>query len=256
MPALSPAAHEEGERLARDSRISADGSAPVRRARPAGRTGLRQLGGSAPDHLVCVAVSTRMSCTGKLSSPLAGSVRAIVKSVDIPVQLGGGIRSLEQIRQWLEEGINRVILGTIAVEDPALVIEACRYYPGQIAVGIDARGGKVAIQGWVEDSEVKATELAKRFEDIGVSCIIYTDIERDGTGIGPNIDATIALARATSIPIIASGGVGSLQDLTRLRDAEHEGIDGVIIGKALYEKKFTPAEALKTVAPLQTEIIS
>ncbi|MBK9586115.1 MAG: 1-(5-phosphoribosyl)-5-[(5-phosphoribosylamino)methylideneamino]imidazole-4-carboxamide isomerase [Alphaproteobacteria bacterium] len=186
----------------------------------------------------------------------AASVRAIVKSVDIPVQLGGGIRSLEQIRQWLEEGINRVILGTIAVEDPALVIEACRYYPGQIAVGIDARGGKVAIQGWVEDSEVKATELAKRFEDIGVSCIIYTDIERDGTGIGPNIDATIALARATSIPIIASGGVGSLQDLTRLRDAEHEGIDGVIIGKALYEKKFTPAEALKTVAPLQTEIIS
>ncbi len=186
----------------------------------------------------------------------AASVRAIVKSVDIPVQLGGGIRSLEQIRQWLEEGINRVILGTIAVEDPALVIEACRYYPGQIAVGIDARGGKVAIQGWVEDSEVKATELAKRFEDIGVSCIIYTDIERDGTGIGPNIDATIALARATSIPIIASGGVGSIQDLTRLREAEHEGINGVIIGKALYEKKFTPAEALKAVAPLQTEIIS
>ncbi len=186
----------------------------------------------------------------------AASVRAIVKSVDIPVQLGGGIRSLEQIRQWLEEGVNRIILGTIAVEDPALVIEACRYYPGQIAVGIDARGGKVAIQGWVEDSEVKATELAKRFEDIGVSCIIYTDIERDGTGIGPNIDATIALARATSIPIIASGGVGSIQDLTRLREAEHEGINGVIIGKALYEKKFTPAEALKAVAPLQTEIIS
>ena len=142
------------------------------------------------------------------------------------------------------------------ISGPELVIEACRYYPGQIAVGIDARGGKVAVQGWVEDSEVKATELAKRFEDIGVSCIIYTDIERDGTGIGPNIDATIALARATSIPIIASGGVGSLQDLTRLRDAEHEGIDGVIIGKALYEKKFTPAEALKAVAPLQTEIIS
>lgn len=186
----------------------------------------------------------------------AASVRSIIKSVDIPVQLGGGIRSLEQIKHWLEEGVSRVILGTIAVEDPALVIEACRYYPGQIAVGIDARGGKVAVQGWVEDSEVKAVDLAKRFEDIGVSCIIYTDIERDGTGIGPNIDATITLARATSIPIIASGGVGSLQDLTRLRDAEHEGIDGVIIGKALYEKKFTPAEALNAIAPAQTEIIS
>ncbi len=186
----------------------------------------------------------------------AASVRSIIKSVDIPVQLGGGIRSLDQITHWLEEGVSRVILGTIAVEDPALVIEACRYYPGQIAVGIDARAGKVAVQGWVEDSEVKATELAQRFEDIGVSCIIYTDIERDGTGIGPNIDATIALARATSIPIIASGGVGSLQDLTRLRDAEHEGIEGVIIGKALYEKKFTPAEALKAIAPAKAESIS
>ncbi|MCB1681717.1 MAG: 1-(5-phosphoribosyl)-5-[(5-phosphoribosylamino)methylideneamino]imidazole-4-carboxamide isomerase [Alphaproteobacteria bacterium] len=177
----------------------------------------------------------------------AESVRAIIDTVDIPVQLGGGIRSMDQIQKWLEGGVSRVILGTVAVEDPALVIEACRYFPGQIAIGIDAREGMVAVQGWVEDSNIKASDLAKRFEDLGVSCLIYTDIERDGTGIGPNIDATIELARSISIPVIASGGVGSLDDLARLTEAEHEGISGVIIGKALYEKKFTPAEALQVV---------
>lgn len=173
------------------------------------------------------------------------AVRAIINAVDIPVQLGGGIRTLAQIEGWLEQGLSRVILGTVAVRNPALVMEACDLFPGQIAIGLDARNGNVAVEGWVEDSTIKATDLAKKFEDAGVSCIIYTDIDRDGTGQGLNMDSTIALARATTLPVIASGGVGALDDLRKVNQAAKDGVEGVIVGKALYERKFTPEEALK-----------
>ncbi|MCL4678597.1 MAG: 1-(5-phosphoribosyl)-5-[(5-phosphoribosylamino)methylideneamino]imidazole-4-carboxamide isomerase [Alphaproteobacteria bacterium] len=176
------------------------------------------------------------------------AVRAIVDAVDIPVQLGGGIRTLAQIGDWLEQGVSRVILGTVAVRNPALVAEACTLFPGQIVIGLDARAGNVAVEGWVEDSTIKATDLAKKFEDIGVCGIIYTDIDRDGTGEGLNMDSTLALARATALPVIASGGVGSLEDLKNVYEAGKQGISGVIVGKALYEKKFTAREALAVAA--------
>jgi phosphoribosylformimino-5-aminoimidazole carboxamide ribotide isomerase len=146
-------------------------------------------------------------------------VQDILQNADIPVQLGGGIRTLAQIEHWLMEGVSRVILGTIALRDPEIVKEACRLFPDQIAVGIDARSGMVAVEGWVEDSDMPAATLANMFEDEGVSTIIYTDIERDGTGEGVNIDATIALSQATTIPIIASGGIGSLDDVYAVRKA-------------------------------------
>jgi phosphoribosylformimino-5-aminoimidazole carboxamide ribotide isomerase len=172
-------------------------------------------------------------------------VEEILKTTDIPVQLGGGIRTLAQIEHWLMEGISRVILGTIALKDPEIVREACRLFPDQIAVGIDARKGKVAVEGWVEESDMHASELAKMFEDEGVSAIIYTDIDRDGTGEGVNIGSTIKLSQATSIPIIASGGIGSLDDVYAVRKAsEKHNIDGVIIGKALYDHRVNPAKAL------------
>lgn len=178
----------------------------------------------------------------------AQAVRAIVDAVDIPVQLGGGIRTIEQIANWIEQGISRVILGTAAVRNPALVREACNLFPGQIAIGLDARNGNVAVEGWVEDSTIKAADLARKFEDAGVCGIIYTDIDRDGTGEGLNMESTIALARATVLPVIASGGVGSLQDIRNVYEAARHGINGVIVGKALYEKKFTPREALSVAA--------
>ena len=173
------------------------------------------------------------------------AVRKIISSVDVPVQLGGGIRNISMIEKWLSEGVSRVILGTAAVREPELVKEACYEFPGQIAVGIDARKGKVAVEGWVEESDIEATELAKMFEDVGVSCIIYTDIDRDGTGEGVNIISTIALAQATSIPVIASGGVGTLQDLQLVKDAQEYGVNGVIVGNALYNGIINPADALK-----------
>ncbi|MGH1374962.1 MAG: 1-(5-phosphoribosyl)-5-[(5-phosphoribosylamino)methylideneamino]imidazole-4-carboxamide isomerase [Alphaproteobacteria bacterium] len=176
------------------------------------------------------------------------AVRKIIKSVDIPVQLGGGIRTMAQIEKWLEEGVSRVILGTIAVRDPELVKEACNKFPGQVAVGIDARNGKVAVEGWVKESDLEATELAKMFEDAGVCTIIYTDIDRDGTGEGINAVSTIALAQSTSIPVIASGGVGSLDDLKLVRDAAEYGVEGVVVGKALYDGRIKPADALKVAA--------
>ncbi len=176
------------------------------------------------------------------------AVRSIIKSVDIPVQLGGGIRNLSMIEKWLAEGVSRVILGTAAVNNPSLVKEACHLFPDQIAVGIDARNGKVAVEGWVEESDLEASELAKMFEDVGVSTIIYTDIDRDGTGEGINIISTIALAQSTSIPVIASGGVGSLDDLRLVRDASEYGVEGVIIGKALYDKSINAEDALKIAA--------
>lgn len=176
------------------------------------------------------------------------AVRKIIESIDVPVQLGGGIRTMAQIEKWLAEGVSRVILGTIAVRDPDLVKTACYEFPGQIVVGIDARNGNVAVEGWVEESDMKATELAKVFEDVGVSTIIYTDIDRDGTGEGVNVVSTIALAQSTSIPVIASGGIGSLDDLRLVRDAAQYGVEGVVVGKALYDGRVTPTDALKVIS--------
>lgn len=173
------------------------------------------------------------------------AVRDILKATDLPMQLGGGIRTMQQIDHWLSEGISRVILGTVAVRDPDLVREACALYPGQVAVGIDARDGMVAVDGWVKASNIEAKELASHFEDAGVSCIIYTDISRDGTGKGVNIVSTISLAQSTSIPVIASGGVGSLHDLDLVKKASEYGVNGVIVGKALYDGLFTPEQALQ-----------
>jgi phosphoribosylformimino-5-aminoimidazole carboxamide ribotide isomerase len=170
------------------------------------------------------------------------AVRNIIKAVNVPMQLGGGIRTPKQIEHWIKEGVSRVILGTIAVRDPDLVKQACKDYPGKIAVGIDARNGKVAVEGWAQTSNIDAVELAKKFEDAGVAAIIYTDIERDGTGTGVNVEETKTLAANTSIPVIASGGVGSLDDLHAVKNAN---LQGVIVGKAFYDKKVDPAEALK-----------
>ena len=160
----------------------------------------------------------------------------------VPAQLGGGIRDMATIEAWIEKGLQRVILGTVAVENPDLVREAAKAFPGHVAVGIDARNGKVATKGWAEETDVMVTDLAQSFEDAGVSAIIYTDINRDGAMGGPNIEATVALARAVSIPVIASGGVSSLADLTALRDTGV--IAGAISGRALYDGAIDLAEAL------------
>jgi len=175
----------------------------------------------------------------------AAAVEAILKSVSIPVQLGGGIRSMETIAHWLQSGVRRVILGTVAVKNPTLVREACREWPGRIAVGIDAKGGKVAIEGWAEMSELTAVELAAQFEDAGAAAIIHTDVDRDGVLAGPNIEATAALARSTSVPVIASGGVSSLEDLLALRATG--GIAGAISGRALYDGRIDLRAALATL---------
>jgi len=172
------------------------------------------------------------------------AVRDIIKAVDIPVQLGGGIRNHGQIEHWLSEGVSRVILGTAAVRDPDLVREACREFPNQIVVGIDAREGRVSVEGWVHDANIEVVELARHFEDAGVAAIVFTDIDRDGTGQGLNMESTIALAQATSIPVIASGGVGSLADLEAVKAAASQGVEGVIIGRALYDGTLSPADVL------------
>ena len=173
----------------------------------------------------------------------ARAVEAIVNEVDIPVQLGGGIRNLETIENWLSRGVMRVILGTVAVKDPDLVNQACRKFPGHIAVGIDARGGRVAVEGWAEETNIQAVDLARKIADAGVEAIIYTDIDRDGVLQGANIPATAELARAVSIPVIASGGVSSLTDIRAL--IAEKKIDGAIIGRALYDGRIDLAEALK-----------
>ncbi|MEM7644582.1 MAG: 1-(5-phosphoribosyl)-5-[(5-phosphoribosylamino)methylideneamino]imidazole-4-carboxamide isomerase [Pseudomonadota bacterium] len=170
------------------------------------------------------------------------AVDAILAAVDVPCQLGGGIRDLATIESWLDKGLARVILGTVAVEDPDLVRAAARTFPGQVAVGIDARGGRVATKGWAEETNVMAPDLARRFEDAGVAAIIYTDIDRDGAMGGPNVAATEALARAVGIPVIASGGVSSLADLDALRAAGC--IAGAISGRALYDGAIDLADAL------------
>ncbi len=172
----------------------------------------------------------------------AAAVEAILAAVSIPVQLGGGIRDMATIEGWLERGLARVILGTVAVENPALVREAARAFPGRVAVGIDARKGRVATRGWAEETEAMASDLARSFEDAGVAAIIYTDIERDGAMAGPNVEATAELARAVSIPVIASGGVSSLTDLIALRDTGV--IAGAIVGRALYDGAIDLARAL------------
>jgi phosphoribosylformimino-5-aminoimidazole carboxamide ribotide isomerase len=178
----------------------------------------------------------------------ADSVDAILSAVHVPVQLGGGIRDLDTIVTWLDKGIDRVILGTAAVRDPALVREAARDFPGCIAVGIDARDGKVAVQGWAETSEMTALDLARRFEDAGVAAIIYTDIARDGVLAGLNLEATAALARAVSIPVIASGGLASLDDVRALLHPDYAKLEGTITGRALYDGRLDAATALALVA--------
>lgn len=177
----------------------------------------------------------------------AGAVEAILSATDVPSQLGGGIRDLATIEMWLSKGISRVILGTIALRDPQIVKEACKEFPGHIAVGIDARDSMVAVEGWAETSETSALDLARKFEDAGVEAIIYTDIDRDGALQGVNVEATASLAEAISIPVIASGGVASIDDITNLLAVKSSGIEGVIIGRALYDGRIDPAEALKLV---------
>ena len=162
------------------------------------------------------------------------AIKAIVNAIDIPCELGGGVRDLQTIEAYLELGVDRIILGTIAKENPQLVAEACRKFPGHIVVGIDAKGGLVAVRGWADVTEKKATELAKEMEGFGVEAIIYTDIARDGMMQGPNIEATQALAEAINIPVIASGGVSSLDDIRNLLKIEASGVSGVITGKAIY----------------------
>ncbi|SDX35993.1 1-(5-phosphoribosyl)-5-[(5-phosphoribosylamino)methylideneamino]imidazole-4-carboxamide isomerase [Litoreibacter albidus] len=176
--------------------------------------------------------------------PVNGAaVDAILEQTKVPAQLGGGIRDMATIERWLNKGLARVILGTVAVEDPTLVRDAARAFPGQVAIGLDARNGMVATRGWAEETDINVTDLARQFEDAGVAALIYTDINRDGAMQGPNVEATAALARAVSIPVIASGGVSSLADLRALKDTGAP-LDGAISGRALYDGAIDLKEAL------------
>jgi len=175
------------------------------------------------------------------------AVEAILEAVKIPVQLGGGIRDLGTIEAWLGKGVRRVILGTVAVRNPVLVREACRSFPGRVAVGIDAKGGKVAVEGWAQSSELSATDLARRFEDAGVAAIIYTDIDRDGILKGLNLRATADLARITTIPVIASGGLASIEDVEALLQPEYRMLEGAITGRALYDGRLDAEAALALI---------
>jgi phosphoribosylformimino-5-aminoimidazole carboxamide ribotide isomerase len=187
--------------------------------------------------------------------PVNGAaVEAILGRVRMPVQLGGGIRDLATVEAWLAKGVRRVILGTVAVRDPALVREAAKTFPGQIAVGIDAKGGKVAVEGWAETSELTAADLARRFEDAGVAAIIYTDIERDGVLKGLNLPATAALAEVTSIPVIASGGLASMADVEALLLPENAKLEGAITGRALYDGRLDAAAALARVRAARDQV--
>jgi phosphoribosylformimino-5-aminoimidazole carboxamide ribotide isomerase len=177
----------------------------------------------------------------------AHAVEAMLKAVSIPVQLGGGIRDIETVEAWLAKGIARVIIGTAAVRDPELVRAAAKKFPGRVAVGLDARDGKVAVEGWAETSEVSALEIAQRFEDAGVAAIIFTDIARDGLLKGLNLDATIALAERISIPVIASGGLASIEDVKALLVPRAKKLAGAIAGRALYDGRIDPAEVLALI---------
>jgi phosphoribosylformimino-5-aminoimidazole carboxamide ribotide isomerase len=175
----------------------------------------------------------------------AAAVEAILRAVPgLPVQLGGGIRRMATVEAWLSRGVARVVLGSAAVRDPDFARAACRAHPGRVAVGIDARGGLVATEGWARVSTVSALDLARRFEDAGAAAIVYTDIDRDGMLGGVNLEATLALARAVAVPVVASGGVASLDDLAALAAVAGEGIEGVVIGRALYDGRIDPARAL------------
>ena len=178
----------------------------------------------------------------------ARAVEAILAAVNMPVQLGGGIRDLRTIEAWLSQGVSRVIIGTAAVRDPALVREAARLYPGKVAIGVDARDGLVAVEGWATTTQLSAVEIGRRFEDDGVAAIIYTDIGRDGVMTGVNVEGTIALAESLSIPVIASGGLASIEDVRRLLQPDCRRISGAISGRALYDGRLDPAAALRLIA--------
>ena len=177
----------------------------------------------------------------------ADAVDRILETIGIPVQLGGGVRDMTTVDAWLGKGVDRVIIGTAAVRDPQFVKQAAKKYPGRVAVGLDARDGKVAVQGWAETSELSVLDIARRFEDAGVSAIIYTDIARDGLLQGLNLDATIALAEAITIPVIASGGLGSIDDIKALLEPRAKKLEGAIAGRALYDGRLDPAAALKLI---------
>jgi phosphoribosylformimino-5-aminoimidazole carboxamide ribotide isomerase len=179
------------------------------------------------------------------------AIRAIRNSVSLPIQLGGGIRDMAAIEYWLGAGISRVILGTVALNDPALVKEAAQRFSNRIVVAADARGGKVAVRGWAEVSQITPVELGKRFEDAGVAAILFTDIDGDGLLGGVNVSATAALARALQIPVIASGGVGSLADLQALVDTREPNIEGVVVGRALYDGRIDPTAAIRLLNGVQ-----
>lgn len=177
----------------------------------------------------------------------AAAVERILDAISIPLQLGGGVRDMATVEGWLGKGVTRVIIGTAAVRDPALVREAARRFPGRIAVGLDARDGKVAVEGWAETSELTVLDIARRFEDAGVAAIIYTDVARDGMLMGLNLDATIALAEAVSIPVIASGGLASIDDIQRMLEPRATKLEGAIAGRALYDGRLDAAAALKLI---------
>lgn len=177
----------------------------------------------------------------------AKAVERILEATNIPMQLGGGIRDMATVEGWLDKGVTRVIIGTAAVRDPVLVREAAAQFPGKVAVGLDARDGYVAVQGWAESSELSALDIARRFEDAGVSAIIYTDISRDGMLKGLNLDATIALANAVSIPVIASGGLASIADIKAMLEPLARKLEGAIAGRALYDGRLNAAEALELI---------
>jgi phosphoribosylformimino-5-aminoimidazole carboxamide ribotide isomerase len=182
----------------------------------------------------------------------ASAVDRILESIDMPVQVGGGVRDTATVEAWLEKGVARVIIGTAAVRDPPFVKQAARDYPGQIAVGLDARQGMVAVEGWAQTSELSALELARRFEGVGVSALVYTDIARDGMLGGLNLDATIALADAISIPVIASGGLASIGDIKAMLEPRARKLAGAIVGRALYNGQLDATEALKLIRASRT----
>ncbi len=176
------------------------------------------------------------------------AIEAIVAAVEVPVQLGGGVRELATLEAWLAAGISRVVLGTAAVRDPAFVEAACAAHPGRVAVGLDARDGRAAVDGWAETSDVPALDLARRAAEAGAAAIVYTDIARDGALEGPNLAATRAIAQAVDIPVIASGGVAGLDDLAALKALEGDGVAGVIVGRAFYDGRIDPAAAFDLMA--------
>ena len=175
------------------------------------------------------------------------AVEQVIAATKVPLQLGGGIRNLDTIESWLQRGVTRVIIGTAAVRDPTLVRQAARLYPGRVAVALDARDGRVAVEGWAEASELSAFELARQFEDAGIAALIYTDVSRDGMLAGLNLDAAIALSEAVKVPVIASGGLASIADVVALTQPRARKLAGAIAGRALYDGRLDPAEALRLI---------